>query len=290
MLKLQFLDQPEKSFWLVDSSITIGADAVNDIVSSAPGVAGRHARLAIDGDRVTLFPVDGELLVNGLPVTDGQLLAVGDELSAGSLALRVIDPKTAVASKVTGSSDAVAGGWRLLAQHPKLSGQPMPLAESTVLGRSRDCDITIPYRMLSRQHVRLERVGDTLMVTDLGSSNGTYLNGKRIQQGTAMPGDTLTLARLNFVIAGPETRSPDSDPARTQLRPALSAAALAEAQQQVRIEPADVSDSMEDELIEKPPVTNPSAADQPPSPAIPHWLVVTVLLLLGAITVSLLLG
>src|SRR5262249_56485128 len=49
-----------------------------------------------------------------------------------------------------------------------------------VLGRSRDCDIMLPAEGVSRHHCRLALDPPTLRVRDLGSRNGTYLNGESI--------------------------------------------------------------------------------------------------------------
>src|SRR5262245_42368052 len=54
--------------------------------------------------------------------------------------------------------------------------------DMTVIGRREDCDLRIPLGDVSRKHCRLVRDGDMLKVEDLGSSNGTYLNGRRVQE------------------------------------------------------------------------------------------------------------
>ncbi|MEO8749567.1 MAG: FHA domain-containing protein [Allobranchiibius sp.] len=56
--------------------------------------------------------------------------------------------------------------------------------ESVVVGRSGECDVSIPDSNASRRHVRLTRQGTTVLATDLGSSNGTWIAGARIQTPT----------------------------------------------------------------------------------------------------------
>ncbi len=58
-------------------------------------------------------------------------------------------------------------------------------AESFVVGRSAECDIPISSHILSRQHVRVEFKRDRIYVTDLGSTNGTYLNGHQLKPNVA---------------------------------------------------------------------------------------------------------
>lgn len=71
----------------------------------------------------------------------------------------------------------------------------------TVIGRREDCDVRIPLGEISRKHCRLVRAEDgTLRVEDAGSSNGTYVNGKRVQQSKLSPGDTLQIGPVAFVL------------------------------------------------------------------------------------------
>jgi hypothetical protein len=70
----------------------------------------------------------------------------------------------------------------------------------TVIGRREDCDLRIPLGDISRKHARLVRDGDTLRLEDLGSSNGTYLNGQRVQEAALNPGDTVQIGPVVFVL------------------------------------------------------------------------------------------
>jgi pSer/pThr/pTyr-binding forkhead associated (FHA) protein len=70
----------------------------------------------------------------------------------------------------------------------------------TVIGRRRDCDLRIPLVHVSRRHCQISSNKDTLKVRDLGSRNGTYLNGKRIKEATIQPGDYLTIGPLTFLL------------------------------------------------------------------------------------------
>jgi pSer/pThr/pTyr-binding forkhead associated (FHA) protein len=70
----------------------------------------------------------------------------------------------------------------------------------TIIGRREDCDFRIPLGEISRKHCRLMKDGDVLRVEDLGSSNGTYHNGTRIQTAELAPGDTLQVGSVAFVV------------------------------------------------------------------------------------------
>jgi pSer/pThr/pTyr-binding forkhead associated (FHA) protein len=71
----------------------------------------------------------------------------------------------------------------------------------SVLGRDRDCDCSLPLAFVSRRHCRFVLEGDQVLVHDLESFNGTYVNGSRISGPTAMAdGDELGLGPLCFRI------------------------------------------------------------------------------------------
>jgi pSer/pThr/pTyr-binding forkhead associated (FHA) protein len=70
----------------------------------------------------------------------------------------------------------------------------------TLIGRREDCDFRIPLGDISRKHCRLVVEGDVLRVQDLGSSNGTFVNGKRVQDAVLSAGDTLQVGPITFVL------------------------------------------------------------------------------------------
>lgn len=70
----------------------------------------------------------------------------------------------------------------------------------TVIGRREDCDFRIPLGEISRKHCRLIKDGKALKVEDLGSSNGTFHNGERVQTAELSPGDTLQVGSTVFVV------------------------------------------------------------------------------------------
>jgi len=58
--------------------------------------------------------------------------------------------------------------------------------EMTVIGRRQDCDLMIPLGEISRKHCRIIRDSDSLRLEDLGSSNGTFHNGRRVQEAVSL--------------------------------------------------------------------------------------------------------
>jgi hypothetical protein len=70
----------------------------------------------------------------------------------------------------------------------------------TVIGRSRQADLTVAHPMVSRRHCELFEVDGLLTVRDLGSLNGTLVGGERIQEAALRPKDEFTVGPLTFRV------------------------------------------------------------------------------------------
>jgi len=77
-----------------------------------------------------------------------------------------------------------------------------PLTEGTVsIGRASDCSIPIKDRYLSRRHAEIISANGSWVLKDLGSANGTYLNGNRVERdSTLRPGDRIRLGDTEIVF------------------------------------------------------------------------------------------
>jgi pSer/pThr/pTyr-binding forkhead associated (FHA) protein len=71
-----------------------------------------------------------------------------------------------------------------------------------VVGRHRWCDVRIASLQVSRRHCRLALARDSVLVRDLGSTNGTLINGERIKEGVLRPGDELSIAHCRYRLEG----------------------------------------------------------------------------------------
>ncbi|HTP11363.1 MAG TPA: FHA domain-containing protein [Anaerolineae bacterium] len=94
----------------------------------------------------------------------------------------------------------------LVVQEGQLAGKRWPLNKTEfVIGRGEDCDIVLPDRQVSRHHFRVVRDDDGYNVEDLGSKNGTYINGAPVRGSMQLQdGDEIQVAlsvRLLFVGA-----------------------------------------------------------------------------------------
>ena len=76
---------------------------------------------------------------------------------------------------------------------------PLP-SSVTVIGRRHSCDLCIPLMSVSRRHCQLNYDDGVLKIRDLDSRNGTYLNGKRIDEAVIQAGDSIKIGPLTFVL------------------------------------------------------------------------------------------
>jgi pSer/pThr/pTyr-binding forkhead associated (FHA) protein len=95
----------------------------------------------------------------------------------------------------------------------KGGGRPIQITRDvTLVGRQEKlCDICIRKSSISKMHCLIVRTDGLLFIRDLGSTNGTKVNGQRVVRGALLPGDELAFAGEKFrVEMGPG--EPDPEP------------------------------------------------------------------------------
>jgi predicted component of type VI protein secretion system len=107
---------------------------------------------------------------------------------------------------------------KLLILTGKHQGKRLTLPDrDVVVGRSEECNITLKTEEVSRQHCRLSIADGQLSVCDLGSRNGTLVNGREVMGVTALQdGDELQIGPMKFRVQTEpsENRKPPGDVAR----------------------------------------------------------------------------
>ena len=76
----------------------------------------------------------------------------------------------------------------------------LPHGRSLVVGRGVTSDIAIYDPTISRRHAELTVETDGVQVKDLGSSNGTCINGNRVTAGRLNPNDSVTFGKVLFQL------------------------------------------------------------------------------------------
>lgn len=92
---------------------------------------------------------------------------------------------------------------RLLVTNSKANVKKVVLRGDTVIGRSSDCNLRIASQEVSRQHCSILVTENQVRLRDLGSANGTYLNGERIKAHIDVPlptGSELEVGNVRFVV------------------------------------------------------------------------------------------
>lgn len=85
--------------------------------------------------------------------------------------------------------------------HPVGGGDPIPLLKTVLLiGRRESADIVLRFPNVSGQHCELTLVNGYWTVKDLGSSNGTKVNGVRVTEQRVAPGDKLSVAKHEYEV------------------------------------------------------------------------------------------
>ena len=139
------------------------------------------------------------------------------------------------------------------------AGTTLAIRGPVVIGR--EADFTLDDSEVSRRHAQVFIAGDALMIEDLASSNGTWVNARRVERAVLEPGDVVTLGRTTLDVVASEgratttkrasrreplgdvVRSPGQPPAEQQLRPitALFADVVGSTAVGERLDPDEVS-------------------------------------------------
>lgn len=91
--------------------------------------------------------------------------------------------------------------FKLVAVGGKLRGKEFILKEGeNSLGRSHDCDHALAVNGISKKHMQITVNADTCFIEDLGSSNGTFVNGKLVKKATIKSGDKIAVPNVIFQV------------------------------------------------------------------------------------------
>lgn len=200
----------------------IGTAAEGAVVLSGHALNPLHCEIHVTGTGANLQVPQGggPVAVNGKPVEHIMALRSGDQIDIGAVVATFapLEPERGTAAPdVARHADEDTGATRVRAALPRfvlrgISGavadRAFPVGGPVVIGRAPECDITLPDDEISRRHALVKPVGDGLSVEDLDSSNGTYINDRRVQHGFLSPGDALRLDAVSFLLVAPELDIP----------------------------------------------------------------------------------
>ncbi len=129
-------------------------------------------------------------------------------------------------------------------------------ADVVTLGRRDDNALCVPHASVSGRHCELGEADDSLTILDLGSTNGTFIKGQRIEQGTVAAGETFFLGgvEVRYEVGAPNdgAEPPRAAPTLAPVAPTAAAAAAASAPK-----PAPAHDAVSS--APAPPAVGPSS-------------------------------
>lgn len=229
MFKLQFVDNRQPAMWLVDQRLTIGRDKSNGLVIDDEGLSVFHAELRQDDGKLFVWDsgsVNGTFL-NGEKVAQKAEVKAGDVIRFHLVEILITDPSKGPAPVLPVVKRDVEKPalpqWQLKAMSGAISGKMFLIDGTTVLGRDPGCDIIITGPHVSRRHAEISIRSGQLWMKDLGSSNGSFLNGKRSEESMLKHGDEVKFDAVIFKVVGPSEPVDSVDEAdMTQFRPAIA--------------------------------------------------------------------
>jgi hypothetical protein len=215
-MKLVFQGGEHPQFPLVEGSCSIGSALDADIPLGHDGVEPLHCELLVGAQGVRLRVIPGaRVLVNERPVDGVIALRGNDVLGLADVKARLVDvvEEPPRVPAILGRDELselnatmvrpVVPKFALRGVSGALFGRSFPVQASLSIGRAEDAGLRIPLDSISRQHARLTPAGNEVLVEDLGSANGTWINGKRVTRASASHGDEISFDKERFQLLVP---------------------------------------------------------------------------------------
>ena len=203
--------------------IVLGRGAGATGLGDDPEVSRRHARVSVSGDQIAIEDLGSAngTYVNGQRITTATALRAGDRVTIGGTVLEVAAPARTDHTQVAGVPAARPDATRAVSvpSGPRerlrvvtgaLQGQELPIEDDLLVGRDASGPANLRDDEVSRRHARIRREPDgALVIEDLGSTNGTYLNGWRFPTPQRLsPGDRIAIGGTVLELVGSEITVP----------------------------------------------------------------------------------
>jgi len=173
----------EKHPLIPGQQVGLGRNPGNQIRINFPGVSGRHLQLKLDNETLTVTDLDSTngTEINGQKIRPNTPMPIRDGLG-NSIAMS-LDTGGPVSLRTRSL------GMLNLAQ----------VTNVLIIGRDPNNDLPLNHPTVSSRHAKLERRGSVLFIQDLGSTNGTFVNGQRISQMNLGAGDVVQIGPFKLV-------------------------------------------------------------------------------------------
>lgn len=155
-------------------------------------LAPNHFAVSISGDDLDRFEGFTDALVHELAESARQHAANEGYAFSGPVEVELFESKRLKAGRVDIVASFFEGEVRPTLVGPDGTGISVSHAP-IVIGRLPECSIVLNDTNVSRRHAQVALEDGSVVVTDLGSTNGTFVNGKRVTRATVRPGDELAI-------------------------------------------------------------------------------------------------
>jgi pSer/pThr/pTyr-binding forkhead associated (FHA) protein len=207
----------------------IGSDPLSNIVLDRPGVLPQHCQLHVTPSGVMLdVPHGTTVSVNGRQVDGLIALRPGDSVAFDRVEARLASIDAAavvrnakVGGRVPESANDDPGATAVRPVMPRYAlrgvsgeafGRTYAIHGVTSVGRAPECDLRLDEAGMSRMHARLLPTEDGLLLEDIGSTNGSFINGKRVLRGDVRVGDEIGFDTLRFRLVAPGQADTHDEP------------------------------------------------------------------------------
>ena len=183
-------------------TVTIGRDPTCEIHLDNRALSRKHAQLEKRGAAIWVRDLNSQngTFVNGQKIAAPQALSGGDLLEVGRYQVTV-----------EGVEEARPDTPVLTLSGPEGKHRFAMVGDEIIIGRAPSCDIAIGHKSISRRHLRIAMEGDHFVAEDLGSQNGTRINGKKIAGPTAFQkGDKLQMSDFSIEVGFLEASPPQT--------------------------------------------------------------------------------
>lgn len=215
-LRLRYPNREHADLALSPGVHAIGRDA-DGRTALVRDSADAVAQVCVDRRGVWLQVREGVrgLHVNGRPVRRMAMLRAGDTIFLDGVELLLLAGEPLPAPADYGFGEAPESRLVIRGIAGPHHGRCYPLDKPRTIGRASECDIRIDDASFAERHARLEAHADGVVLRDMGSVEGSLVNGRSVRNALLRPGDQLVLeSQHRFVIEAP-SRGGGGEPPHT---------------------------------------------------------------------------
>lgn len=211
-MKLAFPNGEHEEVSLGRGSISIGSSENDDIVLNSEGIQPGHATITIDNRGVTISVADDAdaIQLNHRKIRKKAILRMGDSICINQIPMVLQAEESRMSTPPEKTKDMSDDQLTILKKMPAKYylrgvagvhfGELIPLYRRLVIGRGDECDIVLEGDGVSREHAAIENSSDGVFLRDLGSINGTFVNGNQVREAVLYPGDQIAFDTERYVI------------------------------------------------------------------------------------------